>query len=460
MSSYYNRRLTNGENNSAMLSAGDDRSDVIVVDSSDGVDDNEISTNGRKNESYARADSSDSSSPSGEEGFVDVGHDDEYQRIFSGSDEIMEVSLTSNKTMLERPNRNTTQQQPKKQVVGPTGKVRSQVISALQSLTRHLRRSSFTHTIECRARARVPIVNCSTRTGFEGDIAIGGHNGVDTSGYAMDQVNRFRSFAPIVLLLKVLMAQQDFDKPFTGGLGSYKLYVLVAYHIESHLANGGKDRPSEILISLLFRYGCIGAHNDNSTTNLEQLRIREDTLSSDGGMCELTPVFRLSECVGMFRECHVRLLERFLKVDEGSTRNKTSHSYLSSIIDCIRLREARKTSDRRSKLCDSICRPIARNHPGKVNSNRRIGHVFSKNGGATQAQGGGIKRGPRGGTSGFERGARGGIVPKRRPDLQAKHSLRGDRDAETIQRGMKNRKNKRKQQRDKALKSFASKHSI
>ena len=39
------------------------------------------------------------------------------------------------------------------------------------------------------------------------------------------------SFAPIVLLLKVLMAQQDFDKPFTGGLGSYKLYVLVAYHV-------------------------------------------------------------------------------------------------------------------------------------------------------------------------------------------------------------------------------------
>lgn len=31
--------------------------------------------------------------------------------------------------------------------------------------------------------------------------------------------------------MKVLMAQQGFDKPFTGGLGSYKLYVLVAYHV-------------------------------------------------------------------------------------------------------------------------------------------------------------------------------------------------------------------------------------
>lgn len=40
-----------------------------------------------------------------------------------------------------------------------------------------------------------------------------------------------RSFAPIVLVLKVLMVQQGLDKPFTGGLGSYKLYVLVAHHV-------------------------------------------------------------------------------------------------------------------------------------------------------------------------------------------------------------------------------------
>ena len=92
------------------------------------------------------------------------------------------------------------------------------------------------------------------------------------------------SFSPVVLLLKVVMAQQGLDPPFTGGLGSYKLYVLVAYHvsmefdyvslqycvripwivlplltrnhsflpiysqIECHLANGGNDRPSEILL--------------------------------------------------------------------------------------------------------------------------------------------------------------------------------------------------------------------
>ena len=43
----------------------------------------------------------------------------------------------------------------------------------------------------------------------------------------------FVSFAPIVLLLKIILAQQGLDKPFTGGLGSYRLYVLAALAVSS-----------------------------------------------------------------------------------------------------------------------------------------------------------------------------------------------------------------------------------
>lgn len=39
------------------------------------------------------------------------------------------------------------------------------------------------------------------------------------------------SFVPVVLLLKIILNQQELDKPFTGGLGSFKLYVLVASHV-------------------------------------------------------------------------------------------------------------------------------------------------------------------------------------------------------------------------------------
>lgn len=119
--------------------------------------------------------------------------DSDYEPFHSSKIEVMELSLTSNighngKVL----SGNGGVQQHTKIVMGPKGKARNQVVSALVSLTRQLRRSNFTHTIECRKGARVPIINCSTRTGFEGDIAIGGHNGVDTSMYAMSQVKRFR----------------------------------------------------------------------------------------------------------------------------------------------------------------------------------------------------------------------------------------------------------------------------
>jgi hypothetical protein len=39
------------------------------------------------------------------------------------------------------------------------------------------------------------------------------------------------SFATVVLVLKVILSLHDLDKPFTGGLGSFKLYVLVANHV-------------------------------------------------------------------------------------------------------------------------------------------------------------------------------------------------------------------------------------
>jgi hypothetical protein len=108
------------------------------------------------------------------------------------TNEVLELSVTSNKPLLDRRESSSSiVRYADKPSFGPTGKARTHVVSALLSLTRQLKRSSHVHTIECRSKARVPIINCSTRTGFEGDIAIGGHNGVDTSMYALSQVKRF-----------------------------------------------------------------------------------------------------------------------------------------------------------------------------------------------------------------------------------------------------------------------------
>jgi DNA polymerase sigma len=112
---------------------------------------------------------------------------------------------------------------------------RRMAVNALAALGKILYRNPILHTVVVRRNARVPIIVISTQFGFEGDIALGGHNGADTSQYANAQVEKYASFAPIVVFLKILLGQQELDKPFTGGLGSYKLYVLVAHHVSGYL---------------------------------------------------------------------------------------------------------------------------------------------------------------------------------------------------------------------------------
>ena len=121
-----------------------------------------------------------------------------------------------------------------RKTIGPTGKVRTKVVKALSLLGKRLWKSSFAQNIQVRKNARVPIICVTTRFGFDSDVALGGHNGMDTSQYVRKVVEKHDSFATVILFLKILLQQVDLDKPFTGGLGSYRLYVLVANHVSTY----------------------------------------------------------------------------------------------------------------------------------------------------------------------------------------------------------------------------------
>jgi len=77
-----------------------------------------------------------------------------------------------------------------KKKIGPSGRTRTLVINSLYKLTRPLRQHA--KQMNVRRKARVPIINIVTHFGFECDIAIGGHNGTDTSSYASNQMARFK----------------------------------------------------------------------------------------------------------------------------------------------------------------------------------------------------------------------------------------------------------------------------
>lgn len=238
--------------------------------------------------------------------------------------------------------------------IGPRGEERTAVLKVLKRIYRKLHSKKFfpyVSNLEFRSHARVPILVYDTKFNIEMNIALGGHNGIDTSHFANGQCNKYKSFASVVLVLKMLLRQMDLDKPFTGGIGSYKLYVLVAYHMQRHLQLGGVDRPSEVLLTFLYRYGnklesqyitplCKELVIPIHPINFTQVK----TLENAEGFADLSSIFKIDHCVLLFEKTydlfqrHDLKIRNYVKKNINNKNNKQqdvleNYSLLSSIID-------------------------------------------------------------------------------------------------------------------------------
>jgi hypothetical protein len=87
--------------------------------------------------------------------------------------------------------------------------------------------------IEFRHRAKVPIINYHHRNSIECDISIG-QIAKDTSELVLSIKQNIKGNILFILsaFLKIFLYQLSLDKPFTGGLGSFKLYIMIAKHIK------------------------------------------------------------------------------------------------------------------------------------------------------------------------------------------------------------------------------------
>ena len=92
--------------------------------------------------------------------------------------------------------------------------------------------------VAVRARARVPIATIehlpsavSADLMFQWSESSGGDI-ERTQSYLRRLVILFPSFRPLALFLKALLWCWKLDEPFTGGLGSYKLYTMLGYSLK------------------------------------------------------------------------------------------------------------------------------------------------------------------------------------------------------------------------------------
>jgi hypothetical protein len=74
------------------------------------------------------------------------------------------------------------------------------------------------------------------------------------------------------------------------------------------LAKGGSDRPGEVLISFLFRYGI---PNEVATTDLSSV----PEIESHGAKADMNAVYQVTSCMELFRNCWYRLNARICEWD-------------------------------------------------------------------------------------------------------------------------------------------------
>ena len=267
-------------------------------------------------------------------------------------------------------------------VMGPTGKTRELIVRTLTRLGRKLYKTGVVYRLDVRKKARVPIINIITTMGFETDVAIGGHNGMDTSEFASSWIKRHKAFAPVVVLLKILLRQTDLDKPFTGGLGSYKLYVLVACHLTKHLALGGSDSPGDMFLSFLFRFGKVQTAYDGPYSKI-MTELSQDLIvySEHNGIADLSSVFKLEHIVKVLGMFYMRLMSQYAK-----HKKSDKLSFLASIIDKKTLHQdreyfydkARRPYHSSKKRSITIKKPVVSKKPAANQQPKNISTPNSK----------------------------------------------------------------------------------
>jgi hypothetical protein len=110
---------------------------------------------------------------------------------------------------------------------------RETALSRLKALVALLKGMDWTNKIDYRPRAKVPIINFFHSNSVECDVSIG-LAAKDTSELVKSLKEKT---GPVLFVLsaflKIYLNQLELDKPFTGGLGSFKLYLMIATHIKS-----------------------------------------------------------------------------------------------------------------------------------------------------------------------------------------------------------------------------------
>ncbi|EGZ05837.1 hypothetical protein PHYSODRAFT_533329 [Phytophthora sojae] len=175
------------------------------------------------------------------------------------------------------------------------------VLRALQFLLK-AQRPHF--QVKCLHKAKIPILMVlDTKTKLSIDIGVNreafeaSEHGRSTSLAHRLQNTLGAPFTTMVMFLKEFLHQFELDKPFTGGLGSFRVYMMVAYIFQRY-SSKRKNKPQPPVSTLLLAF--FELFGNKKLPNFLHEETQLPLPLGDGGHMDFGGVFRIADCVDTF----------------------------------------------------------------------------------------------------------------------------------------------------------------
>mgnify|MGYP001133510738 CR=1 FL=1 len=125
--------------------------------------------------------------------------------------------------------------------------------SSLYILAQHIERKGISKEVQVIDKARVPIVKLmDTKTGTLVDISFNKGNGPENSRLVRSFMKEHRALKYLVLVLKCFLQQRQLNEPYSGGVGSYALILMIVSFLQ---ANAGETNLGALLTEFMHLYG-------------------------------------------------------------------------------------------------------------------------------------------------------------------------------------------------------------
>ena len=178
-------------------------------------------------------------------------------------------------------------------VGGNTGRKRA--VDTLKRARRGLQVAKVVRRAELVHRAKVPVLKFTERqSDLAFDLCANEPGAHAYTAFMRSELERMPALRPLLLVLKCCLAQQGLNETFTGGVGSFMLFLMVRSALELDGAHA-RGAPSEAELRCteglsLHRLPLTGDHNHLRTTRLPAVEYRRRPVQSAAWALERVPL--------------------------------------------------------------------------------------------------------------------------------------------------------------------------